>query len=72
MGTLVFRIVQPGDPPFANQSMLDACIDPQFSGVFPDDPALGIYPERKPSQCDLNQLPSNPKSSKPSEPPTTT
>ena len=47
MGTLVFRVVNPGDPPFSDASMLDACIDPQFNGVFPDDPGLGIVSERK-------------------------
>ena len=47
MGTLTFRIVNPGDPPFADQSMLDTCVDPQFNGVFPDDPGLGIVSERK-------------------------
>lgn len=47
MGTLTFRIVNPGDPPFADQSMLDTCVDPQFNGVFPDDPSLGIVSERK-------------------------
>jgi len=47
MGTISFRIVKPTDPPFADQSMLDACINPQFNGVFPDDPGLGIVSERK-------------------------
>ena len=47
MGTLIFRVVNPGDPPFADASMLDACVDPQFNGVFPDDPGLGIVSERK-------------------------
>lgn len=47
MGTLIFRVVNPGDPPFADASMLDACVDPQFNGVFPDDPSLGIVSERK-------------------------
>ena len=47
MGTLIFRVVNPGDPPFSDASMLDACINPQFNGVFPDDPGLGIVSERK-------------------------
>ena len=47
MGTLTFRIVNPGDPPFADARMLDTCVDPQFNGVFPDDPSLGIVSERK-------------------------
>ena len=47
MGTLTFRIVEAGDDPFGDQSMLDACVDPQFNGVFPDDPGLGIVSERK-------------------------
>ena len=47
MGKLTFRIVEPSSRPFADPSILDACIDPQFNGVFPDDPALGIVSERK-------------------------
>jgi len=47
MGTISFRIVNPGDDPFGDQSMLDACVDPQYNGVFPDDPGLGIVSERK-------------------------
>ena len=62
MGILIFRIVNPGDPPFADASMLDACIDPQFNGVFPDDPGLGIVSERKanarvPTNFRANQYP---------------
>ena len=47
MGTLVYRIVNESDPPFADATLLDACTDPQFNGVFPDDPSLGIVSERK-------------------------
>ena len=47
MGTLIFRVVNDSDPPFADASMLDACVDPQYNGVFPDDPGLGIVLERK-------------------------
>ena len=47
MGTLVYRIVNESDPPFSDASMLDTCINPQFNGVFPDDPGLGIVSERK-------------------------
>ena len=47
MGTLIFRVVNDSDPPFADANMLDACIDPQYNGVFPDDPSLGIVSERK-------------------------
>ena len=47
MGKLTFRIVEPSSRPFADPSILDACTDPQFNGVFPDDPALGIVSERK-------------------------
>lgn len=47
MGKITFRIVEPSSRPFSNPSILDACIDPQFNGVFPDDPALGIVSERK-------------------------
>lgn len=47
MGTLIFRVVNDSDPPFADASILDACIDPQYNGVFPDDPGLGIVSERK-------------------------
>lgn len=47
MGTLVFRVVEADSKPFSDASMLDACIDPQFNGVFPDDPGLGIVSERK-------------------------
>ena len=55
MGTLIFRVVNPGDPPFADASMLDACVDPQFNGVFPDDPGLGIVSERKANTMQLTQ-----------------
>lgn len=47
MGTLVFRVVEADSKPFSDASMLDACINPQFNGVFPDDPGLGIVSERK-------------------------
>ena len=47
MGTISFRIVEPNSKPFSDQSLLDACVDPQFSGVFPDDPDLGIFPRSK-------------------------
>lgn len=47
MGTITFRIVSPTARPFGDGSMLDTCINPQFNGVFPDDPALGIVSERK-------------------------
>ena len=48
MGTISFRIVDPDSRPFSTDpTILDACIDPQFNGVFPDDPALGIVSERK-------------------------
>jgi len=47
MGILIFRVVNDSDPPFADASMLDACIDLQYNGVFPDDPSLGIVSERK-------------------------
>ena len=47
MGTLIYRVVNESDPPFSDPTLLDACIDPQFNGVFPDDPALGIVSERK-------------------------
>ena len=48
MGTISFRIVDPNSRPFATDpSLLDAAVDPQFSGVFPDDPGLGIVSERK-------------------------
>lgn len=47
MGTLVYRIVNESDPPFADATLLDTCTDPQFNGVFPDDPGLGIVSERK-------------------------
>lgn len=47
MGTLVFRVVEADSKPFSDVSMLDACINPQFNGVFPDDPGLGIVSERK-------------------------
>lgn len=48
MGTISFRIVDSNSRPFATDpSILDTCVDPQFSGVFPDDPGLGIVSERK-------------------------
>ena len=47
MGTLVFRVVEADSKPFSDANMLDACINPQFNGVFPDDPGLGIVSERK-------------------------
>ena len=47
MGKITFRIVEPSSKPFADPSILDACTDPQFNGVFPDDPGLGIVSERK-------------------------
>ena len=47
MGKLTFRIVNPSSPPFSDPTILDTCIDPQFNGVFPDDPGLGIVSERK-------------------------
>mgnify|MGYP000497025082 CR=1 FL=1 len=47
MGKLIFRIVEPNSKSFADPSIFDACIDPQFNGVFPDDPSLGIVSERK-------------------------
>lgn len=47
MGTLVFRVVEADSKPFSDASMLDACINPQYNGVFPDDPGLGIVSERK-------------------------
>lgn len=48
MGTISFRIVDPDSRPFSTDpTILDACIDPQFNGVFPDDPQLGIVSERK-------------------------
>jgi hypothetical protein len=48
MGTISIRIVtDPDSRPFGDGSMLDTCINPQFNGVFPDDPALGIVSERK-------------------------
>lgn len=52
MGTLVYRVVNESDPPFGDASMLDACVDPQFNGVFPDDPSLGIVSERKANERD--------------------
>jgi len=48
MGTISIRIViDPDSRPFGDGSMLDTCINPQFNGVFPDDPGLGIVSERK-------------------------
>ena len=47
MGTLTFYIVETDSKPFSDASMLDACVDPQYNGVFPDDPGLGIVSERK-------------------------
>ena len=47
MGTLRWSYAVPGQKPFADESILDAAVDPQFNGVFPDDPALGIVSERK-------------------------
>ncbi len=48
MGTISIRIVHnPDSKPFADDSILDTCVDPQFNGVFPDDPGLGIVSERK-------------------------
>lgn len=55
MGTITFRIVEPSSRPFADPSILDACTDPQFNGVFPDDPDLGIVPERKANTMQLTQ-----------------
>ena len=46
MGTIYVRIVR--DPTKkADDSFFDACIDPQFNGVFPEDASLGIVSERK-------------------------
>lgn len=46
MGTISVRIVR--DPTKkADDSFFDACIDPQFNGVFPEDANLGIVSERK-------------------------
>jgi len=56
MGTISFRIVKPTDPPFADQSMLDACIDPQYNGVFPDDPSLGIVEAISAREAKLAEL----------------
>lgn len=47
MGTLVFRVVEADSKPFSDATLLDTCTDPQFNGVFPDDPGLGIVSERK-------------------------
>ena len=47
MGTLTFYIVETDSKPFTDANMLDACVDPPFNGVFPDDPSLGIVSERK-------------------------
>ena len=47
MGTLVFRVVEADSKPFSDASMLDACINPHFNGVFTDDADLGIVSERK-------------------------
>lgn len=47
MGIISFNTANESDPPFADASILDACIDPQFNGVFPDDLQMGIVPERK-------------------------
>lgn len=47
MGTLVILSPEDPDSPFGDLSMFDACVDPQFNGVFPDDPGLGIVSERK-------------------------
>lgn len=54
MGKLVYRVVEPSSKPFSNPSILDACIDLQFNGVFPDDPALGIVSERKANGISTN------------------
>ena len=45
--TLTFYIVETDSKPFTDAGILDACVDPQFNGVFPDDPGLGIVSERK-------------------------
>lgn len=47
MGTLVILSPEDPDSPFGDLSMFDACVDPQYNGVFPDDPSLGIVSERK-------------------------
>ena len=47
MGTLIYWTSTEGTPVFPDDARLDVCIDPQFNGVFPDDPALGIVSERK-------------------------
>ena len=47
MGTLVILSPEDPDSPFGDLSMFDACVDPQYNGVFPDDPGLGIVSERK-------------------------
>lgn len=52
MGTLVILSSEDPDSPFGDLSMFDACIDPQYNGVFPDDPSLGIVSERKANERD--------------------
>ena len=42
MGTLVILSPEDPDSPFGG-----VWVDPQYNGVFPDDPGLGIVSERK-------------------------
>lgn len=58
MGTLIYRIVTNPNEPF-DYTMFDACIDPQFNGVFPDDPALGIVSERKANDTNTRTIRDN-------------